>query len=86
MSLELINKYDDPAQVEVVKAETEKLSDHDKALYAADCVESLITEIKVSGWQKWLLQAAKVSIPLIIGAILGKYFPDIANLVAGFLG
>lgn len=86
MSLELINKYENPEQVSVVKNEVAKLSDHDKALYTAECVEDLVTDIKVTGWKKWLLKAGIVIIPLILGAILGKYFPDVATMFTSFIG
>lgn len=82
----LINKYEDPAQAEVVKTEFGKLSTRDKVLFGADVVETTIEKAKATGWKKWLLKAAIVVVPLILGAILGYYYPDLQGLLAGLVG
>lgn len=79
-------KYDNPEQVEIVKSEIAKLTAHDKALYTAESIQAMISDIKTSGWKAWTLKVAAVVIPLVAGALIGMYCPQLHNVLTYFIG
>lgn len=79
-------KYDNPEQIEVVKAELAKLSKHDKALFAADSLHTLVNNIKTTGWKAWALKAAKIIVPLGIGILVATYAPQLSAVLSQFIG
>lgn len=79
-------KYDNPEQIEIVKAELAKLSKHDKALFAADSLHTVIDNIKATGWKSWLVSAGKVIIPLGIGILVATYAPQLSAILSQYVG
>lgn len=78
--------YENPAQVEVVKAELAKLSKHDKALFAAESLQTVIDNIKATGWKAWVVKVAGVIIPLGIGVLIATYAPQLSGILSQFAG
>lgn len=74
-------KYDNPEQIEVVKAELAKLSANDKALFAAKSLEMTINNIKADGWKAYAFKVAKVIIPLGIGILVAQYVPQLNGIL-----